>query len=488
MPSELSDLLERGAERPSAEPDFTALARRGRRRRHTQQATTAMAVIAVIALTAGVVMPRLRQPDVVFDSGPRGGVGTWEAVPPAPIGARVHSMVAASDDRVVVFGGDVMNEDGSKSSTADGAMYDANLRTWTPLEVPPYVGMTVDGEANPPEHLSLLDDGRLLFVQGDPLVAGIYDFERRRWETSSKPGLTFDIGPEVVVWAGDRLVVWGPAAGQQRAEGATWRPGENWQVMSPAPLEARSGAAWTWTGDRVLIWGGRSAGWMAGERERVLADGAGYDPRTDTWGTLAPSPLAARENPQALWTGDTWIVMGGAAASADRGESAIDGRDFVDGARYDPVSDGWVPVRLPPKGVREVVFLAGDRFDAYGDNTWAVYDVPSDTWERRPVAPGIGSATMTVGDRAMLPNTSPWTDMVTTFRPRRIGGLVYDERVSRWVTLEEAETQQRWGAAVSPMGDRLFIWGGASSTRDISDGYQDNPWKTHDDGAVLTLD
>src|SRR5688500_13258620 len=53
------------------------------------------------------------------------------------------------------------------------------------------------------------------------------------------------------------------------------------------------------------------------------------------------------------------------------------------------------------------------------------------------------------------------------------------------------ETSQRRGAVVEGVGDRLFVWGGASVTRDISQGYSSadgDPWHVHDDGAVLTLD
>ena len=67
---------------------------------------------------------------------------------------------------------------------------------------------------------------------------------------------------------------------------------------------------------------------------------------------------------------------------------------------------------------------------------------------------------------------------------------MYNDREQRWDSLTEAPTSQRWGAAVTTVGDRLFIWGGASVTRDISDGYQSppSPWKIHADGAILTLD
>src|SRR5690606_31588462 len=61
--------------------------------------------------------------------------------------------------------------------------------------------------------------------------------------------------------------------------------------LAPGPLSGREAAASVWTGTELLIWGGGAGGDADG---RTFADGAAYDPATDTWRTLAPSPLPAR--------------------------------------------------------------------------------------------------------------------------------------------------------------------------------------------------
>jgi hypothetical protein len=525
MRSDLSDLLERGAERPSAEPDFVDLARRGRRRRRTQQATTALAVVAVIALTAGVVMPRLRQPDVVFDSGPRGGVGTWEAVPPSPVGHRDRAMVAADDRRVVVFGGNTDGESGMESFT-DGAMYDLESRTWTRIPPPPGDG-DADGYG---AQLELLPDGRVMLLRSDPITAAFYDVGARRWELT-EPAPVKPRALEAAVWTGEQLILWGGwSESGERGDGAVWTPGRGWAVMAASPLSPRSEFAWAWTGDRLLIWGGGSGDAENGERETVFADGAAYDPATDRWSAMATSALQARRWLQGgLWTGTELVVMGGngpATPVADAGEptgptlrdesAAVDcdggtcydtggaevtfglqsqpGEDFVDGARYNPSTDTWTSVALPPKGYRAIVYLAHGQYLAFGRQGQAEYDPASDEWSQRP-NPGIGEEVraddpVPLGDDEVLLNSSRWTGPMDTDRPRRLGGVVYQESIGRWDPLAEADTPQRSGAVTAVVGERLFVWGGTSVTEDISQGSDGDPatWRYHDDGAILTID
>ena len=60
-----------------------------------------------------------------------------------------------------------------------------------------------------------------------------------------------------------------------------------------------------WTGTQMIVWGGTTS-------QGVTADGAAYDPRTDTWTALdeanAPS---ARYGHVAVWDGTELIVWGG---------------------------------------------------------------------------------------------------------------------------------------------------------------------------------
>lgn len=517
MPSELHDLLDRVADRPVGEPDFEALARTGRRRRYQQRAVSALAVVAVIALTSTVMLPRLRPPAVTFDTAPRTGVGTWESVPPSPLGARVSASAFADGDRVIVYGGIERVEQGDPSgdiSRYDGAVYDLKARTWTRFPAPP---LSFDDEGLTPQ-ARLTDDGRLLVMNSEH-AAALYDFDTRRWLSSGTAPLD-ERGAAVVEWTGDRLVIWGgwTEAGE-RGDGAVWHPETGWTPMAPSPLGPRDSVASAWTGDRLLIWGGAAGSADKGE-ERVFADGAAYDPVANRWTAMAPSPLAARQQPVSQWTGTEWIVAGGFGAERVREPAAPPvqttkpttcengvctggasvtieepiyggGKNLTDGASYDPRADRWTSIAAVPETFRKrSIAVVADRIVTGTRAEEAVYNPESDQWE---VANTLGVNPLwdsyNVGGTIVALNSGENLGMTGHDRPRRLGGLVYNRDAQRWDALSEAGTAQRSSPAIAVTGDKLFVWGGLSVTRDM-EGYQGEPgaWRHHDDGAVLTLD
>ena len=105
---------------------------------------------------------------------------------------------------------------------------------------------------------------------------------------------------------------------------STGQLGPGWIQVEPAPIDARTNAVALWTGTEVLIWGGRT--------DEVLADGAAYNPATQTWRVLAPSPLSARSNAAAAWTGSEMVVLGGLDDAR---------REVSGGGAYDPATDSW---------------------------------------------------------------------------------------------------------------------------------------------------
>lgn len=515
MPSDLHDVLDRAAARPSVEPDFNALARVGRRRRHRQLAVSGIAVVAVVALASTVLLPQLRQPAVVFDSGPRAGVGIWESVPPSPIGPRTNAMAASDERRVVVLGGEAWGEDGRQTFPQDGAVYDVATRSWTLVPPPPLDEI---------DSIQMVDDGRLMVVRGYPIAAAFYDFAAKEWTATPSASLR-PRNLEAAVWTGEQLLVWGGWSERgERGDGAVWTPGRGWSLMAASPLAPRTEFAWAWTGDRLLVWGGGAGSADNGEDEQVFGDGAAYDPATDTWHRLADSPLEPRQGVDGLWV-DGHLIVGGGYGAATPIEGAkpqvhrsapteecdgsscsatagavvelpprpVEGEDFVDGAIYDPTADEWRRMSLPPKGSRRLAGVARGRFIAYGRHQYAEYEASHDIWVQRD-APTVSAQVSAwdafdISGRPVLLNTGPMVSMRDTDRPRRLGGVVFDGSSERWEPLAEADTPQRHGAVVAPVGgERLFVWGGRSTTKDISDGYQDDPWQQHDDGAVLHLD
>ena len=82
--------------------------------------------------------------------------------------------------------------------------------------------------------------------------------------------------------------------------------------MGAAPLDGRFLPAAVWTGREILVWGGAGCqGACDGQGVRLHADGGAYDPVTDIWRLLPPSPLSARSGALAVWTGRELVVWGG---------------------------------------------------------------------------------------------------------------------------------------------------------------------------------
>ncbi len=148
-----------------------------------------------------------------------------------------------------------------------------------------------------------------------------------------------------VVWTGHELIVWGGATDrnqdQLRADGAAYDPATNaWRILPTAPLSPRLGQAVVWTGTDMIIWGGNDD--ASNTKPHATSDGAAYNPTTNSWTRLSASPLAARTQAIAVWTGDEMIVLGGQPAIVTDAEP-----DFTDGAAYDPAKNDWHKLPLP---------------------------------------------------------------------------------------------------------------------------------------------
>jgi hypothetical protein len=95
----------------------------------------------------------------------------------------------------------------------------------------------------------------------------------------------------------------------------------------PAMEPGRIGAVTAWTGSRLLVWGGD----VGRTALAPLRGGLSFDPAGDGWTPLPRSPLEARTDAVAAWTGRELVVWGGVGAG-NRGN----GRQLDDGAAFTP--------------------------------------------------------------------------------------------------------------------------------------------------------
>jgi hypothetical protein len=159
------------------------------------------------------------------------------------------------------------------------------------------------------------------------------------------------------------------------------------RAVAPAPLPATQDASVVWADEEFIVWGGGSGDKVDWQ---VHADGAAYHPTTDSWRTLAPAPIEARERHTAAWTGSEMIVWGGTRRHYGVG-------DLLDGARYDPVTDTWRTMSPAPAGtdrsggqaaVVDDLLVIGAGYGPTSDEerTILVYDLSEDRWDTVPVA------------------------------------------------------------------------------------------------------
>ncbi|MBI2395465.1 MAG: hypothetical protein HYV09_38205 [Deltaproteobacteria bacterium] len=145
----------------------------------------------------------------------------------------------------------------------------------------------------------------------------------------------------VAVWSGNEMIVWG---GSDRNDGATYNPStRKWRLMRGAALGTRSDAVavWSTTTNEMLVWGGRSGS----SPVTYPREGGRYDPLSDNWSEMAlpPSTFAGRVNHAAVWTGTKMVIFGGYNSSA----VCSGGYNCGDAAAYDPVTNTWTLLTPP---------------------------------------------------------------------------------------------------------------------------------------------
>jgi len=151
------------------------------------------------------------------------------------------------------------------------------------------------------------------------------------------------------VWASTtrELIVWGSqldtATNRYFVSGMAYATAAHtWRQIAKAPFEVRKYPAFGWAGGRMVVWGGEAK--LEGASGRSLSDGAAYDPITDTWQWLPPSPMAARREPSTVIDGTRVFVWGGTRTELEGGEEDA----FSDGAIFDVAT--WTWTAIPANG------------------------------------------------------------------------------------------------------------------------------------------
>lgn len=346
--------------------------------------SAAAAVVLVVAAVA-VLRPddrtRLRVTPAVTPEKAR-----WTPLSTSPLAARRGQVAVWTGRRMLVWGGTGANDE----ALADGAAYDPSTDRWEPTADAPTPLVAATAVWTGAKMLVWGSRPAVAFDVGQPTPAGAaYDPATNVWTPISPSPLRTE-GDHVAVWTGDRMLVWGGSVGEATsADGASYDPAtDRWTKLAPAPIGSRRGHSAVWTGDRMIVWGGFPGGKAGPE----LADGASYDPASDSWAKLPPAPIAGRAMHAAVWTGGSMVIWGGTASTA----SGL----VADGASYDPATGSWRVLRtspLAPRIFQTAVGADGSMLvwggtgnqgvqgDAKADA--AAYDPVSDVWRPLPDSP-----------------------------------------------------------------------------------------------------
>ena len=197
--------------------------------------------------------------------------------------------------------------------------------------------------------------------------------------TAALPESTIGI---TAVWTGSEMIVWGGG----RDTGSRYDPAtDSWTTtaMLGAPAPRRDHVA-VWTGTEMVVWGGCGQSFNFCE----LGSGGRYDPLTDSWTPMAPSPISARRFHTAVWTGAEMIVWGG-CVTGSLGNNACE-IELGQGGRYDPATDTWLAVATgaePSPRTRHRAVWTGSEMIVWGGypgigptQTGGRYDPASDSW------------------------------------------------------------------------------------------------------------
>ncbi len=304
-------------------------------------------------------------------------------------------------------------------------------------------------------------------------------------------------GFHTAIWTGSRMIVWGgdTAAGTYTNTGGVYDPiADTWTPTSlvGAP-SARTKHTAVWTGSEMVVWGG-----LTDLGNLAAADGARYDPASDTWNpTPSLAAPSARYDHTATWTGQVMIVWGGLGS----------GSWSSTGGEYDPVRDEWIATGLtgapsPRYGHAAVwtgteMIVWGGRYD-FSLNTGGRYHPGTRTWTATstagaPVGQSLNGAPWTGNVMVVMgglydPGSDSWTPMNLTNSPGGVyptavwtgteviywsgfsakGGR-YDPVSDSWLPVSTGTSPAaRYEHTAVWTGSEMIVWGGRASSGSLS--------------------
>jgi len=275
---------------------------------------------------------------------------------------------------------------------------------------------------------------------GSRNVAAAYDPAKERWNRIEPLPAMDKYCRQDAAWTGRELLFWGCAQAAYDPRAGSWK------LLPKAPTGEGFVA---WTGRELIGWGGGCCG-------DAWDGGSAYDPASNTWRTLARSPLAPSQGPLGAWTGRELLVVvsGRPPDPSDKPYPA----KFARAAAYDPATDAWRRLVDPPTDVRYAAAGAWDGHEllvlgsaSATKHVALAYDPVANRWRSLARPP-----------RGLTPGQAFWTGD----RLLVLGGgeaerlFAYDPRSNRWAKLPPVPVQGSQQTAAWT-GSSLVVFGNA---------------------------
>ena len=179
------------------------------------------------------------------------------------------------------------------------------------------------------------------------------------------------------------------------------------------------------------------------------------------WTQTADFPLAPRDLPVTVWTGEELLVLGGyTGPPCPPTADCAPGEWAPDGAALDPVTGEWrVLAADVPQHIASAAFLGGRAYfnaSTESDGAVLVYDVASDSWQSLPGVPDVRGTRLVVdGGRILfVSETDEFADLFGTPRVDQ----AFTPATGEWAPLPDDPFGPSYGrsAVSTPYGVVLF--------------------------------
>jgi N-acetylneuraminic acid mutarotase len=306
-------------------------------------------------------------------------------------------------------------------------------------------------------------------------VGAAYDPATETWSRLSDVSSGNPYG-YVSVWTGKEMVAFSALGSYAYApQTGLWRQ---------LPTGGGFGGVLAWTGRELIAWGG-------GCCAEASNTGGAYNPVTNKWRKLARSPLAPSQAPVGAWTGrELVIVVSGLELDVS---SKPYPPSYARAAAYNPRTNTWRRIAPTPElrfwsgasaiwDGREVLFVGGAQATSKGlpgrlARVPLAYNPKTNRWRRlAPMETGrVDFAAVWTGKQLLVWGGQAGTRQFRIQRPPR--GFAYNPATDRWSRLPQAPLRGRVDPVAVWTGRAMIIWGGGGlpEYRSFTDGASFTP-------------